>query len=147
MLPPWLRHITCQFFADISFIESMVKRVDHDAFCNDLTFVIFVRKCQFLGILFLLCPSVSSHLLLLCTLPLSPLSHLHSSSRLQIRSINYSSTFQAICFYLFLVLGLYLYILVVETFTRENIKLRMYIIIGWGKFINGIKGIKCAFLH
>jgi len=28
--------------------------------------------------------------------------------------------------------GLYLYILVVETFTRENIKLRVYLAIGWG---------------
>jgi hypothetical protein len=29
--------------------------------------------------------------------------------------------------------GLYLYMLVVETFTGENIKLRVYVLIGWGK--------------
>lgn len=33
-----------------------------------------------------------------------------------------------------LFLGLYLYILVVETLTRENFKLRVYVCIGWGKF-------------
>lgn len=30
--------------------------------------------------------------------------------------------------------GLYLYILVVKTFTGESIKLRIYAMIGWGKF-------------
>jgi len=34
---------------------------------------------------------------------------------------------------LFKITGLYLYMLVVETFTGENIKLRVYVIIGWGK--------------
>jgi corticotropin releasing hormone receptor 1 len=34
---------------------------------------------------------------------------------------------------LFKIAGLYLYMLVVETFTGENIKLRVYVIIGWGK--------------
>ena len=34
----------------------------------------------------------------------------------------------------FNIAGLYLYMLVVETFTGENIKLRVYVIIGWGKF-------------
>jgi hypothetical protein len=33
----------------------------------------------------------------------------------------------------FKITGLYLYMLVVETFTGENIKLRVYVIIGWGK--------------
>ncbi|KAL1138094.1 hypothetical protein AAG570_009789 [Ranatra chinensis] len=31
------------------------------------------------------------------------------------------------------IVGLYLYMLVVETFTRENIKLRAYVVIGWGE--------------
>ncbi|XP_050523260.1 diuretic hormone receptor-like isoform X2 [Daktulosphaira vitifoliae] len=35
-------------------------------------------------------------------------------------------------FFWMFVEGLYLYILVVETFTRENIKLRVYMFIGWG---------------
>ncbi|XP_050056958.1 diuretic hormone receptor-like isoform X3 [Aphis gossypii] len=35
-------------------------------------------------------------------------------------------------FFWMFVEGLYLYILVVETFTRENIKLRVYMSIGWG---------------
>lgn len=29
--------------------------------------------------------------------------------------------------------GLYLYILVAETFTRENVRLRCYVLIGWGE--------------
>ncbi|KAI5713041.1 hypothetical protein M8J75_013226 [Diaphorina citri] len=35
-------------------------------------------------------------------------------------------------FFWMFVEGLYLYMLVVETFTRENIKLRVYFLIGWG---------------
>lgn len=35
-------------------------------------------------------------------------------------------------FFWMFVEGLYLYMLVVETFTRENIKLRAYLLIGWG---------------
>jgi len=46
--------------------------------------------------------------------------------------------------------GLYLYMLVVETFTGENIKLRVYVIIGWGKatfisliiFFNFVNSVK-----
>ena len=51
---------------------------------------------------------------------------------------------------LFKITGLYLYMLVVETFTGENIKLRVYVIIGWGKstfnsliiFLNLVNSIK-----
>lgn len=35
-----------------------------------------------------------------------------------------------------LIPGLYLYILVVKTFTGESIKLRIYVAIGWGEFAN-----------
>ncbi|KDR16173.1 Diuretic hormone receptor, partial [Zootermopsis nevadensis] len=38
-------------------------------------------------------------------------------------------------FFWMFVEGLYLYMLVVETFTGENIKLRVYVIIGWGRSI------------
>lgn len=34
----------------------------------------------------------------------------------------------------FSISGLYLYMLVVETFTAENIKLKVYTTVGWGKF-------------
>ncbi|XP_072156913.1 diuretic hormone receptor isoform X2 [Bemisia tabaci] len=65
---------------------------------------------------------------------------------LTITSQMFLQTDQVVCAFLIVILhyfhltniywmfveGLYLYILVVETFTRENIKLRMYIIIGWG---------------
>jgi len=39
----------------------------------------------------------------------------------------------AIIFLTFFI-GLYLYVLVVKTFVAENIKLRVYACIGWGKF-------------
>jgi corticotropin releasing hormone receptor 1 len=42
----------------------------------------------------------------------------------------------------FQIAGLYLYMLVVETFTGENIKLRVYVVIGWGKRILYILGKK-----
>jgi hypothetical protein len=59
---------------------------------------------------------------------------------------------------LFKITGLYLYMLVVETFTGENIKLRVYVIIGWGKatfnsliilffnFVNSIKEEKESYV-
>ena len=39
-----------------------------------------------------------------------------------------------ISFFIYFI-GLYLYMLVVRTFSVENIKLRVYVAIGWGKFI------------
>nr|CAI5838429.1 unnamed protein product [Callosobruchus analis] len=42
--------------------------------------------------------------------------------------------FHITTFFWMFVEGLYLYILVVETLTRENFKLRVYLLIGWGEF-------------
>jgi hypothetical protein len=39
----------------------------------------------------------------------------------------------AYCFNFNYSLGLYLYVLVIKTFMAESIKLRTYILIGWGK--------------
>lgn len=41
---------------------------------------------------------------------------------------------QFIFFITFIFTGLYLYLLVVKTFTGDNIKLRLYLVIGWGKW-------------
>lgn len=41
-------------------------------------------------------------------------------------------------------LGLYLYMLVVETFTAENIKLKVYTTIGWGELATDPYQIKAC---
>lgn len=41
--------------------------------------------------------------------------------------------FHTTTFFWMFVEGLYLYILVVETFNRQNIKTHIYMLIGWGK--------------
>ncbi|XP_073970041.1 diuretic hormone receptor-like isoform X2 [Rhodnius prolixus] len=80
------------------------------------------------------------HTNLMCTYILADLMWILSSIQV------YVKTDPAICMVLFILLhyliltnyfwmfveGLYLYMLVVETFTRENINLRAYLAIGWG---------------
>ena len=44
-----------------------------------------------------------------------------------------SSVYAFMNLWILWILGLYLYVLVVQTFMAENIKLRVYAAIGWGK--------------